>query len=329
MRDVARAICQRHVPRARPSRRSLNCRPGHLRPSMLSRRLLVVLIAVAAAPLGAQTNDTLRVDYPVAKCPSCAEWNAPQRPFRIFGNTYYVGTHGLASILVTSPQGHVLIDGALPASAPQIMANIRALGFRVEDVRLILNSHAHFDHAGGIAALQRASGARVAAMSWSAGVLERGASDAQDPQYGVLNPFPPAHDVRIIHDGDTLRVGPLALVARATPGHTPGGTSWTWRSCAEGRCADILYADSQTAVSADSFLFTNNSTYPAAEADFARGLSTLERLPCDIIITPHPGASSFFERVENGTMIDREACTRFVSTARQGVAARMARERGR
>lgn len=99
-------------------------------------RYVVLALSVASAALGAQTSDTIRVDYPAATCPSCAEWNAPQQPFRIFGNTYYVGTHGLASILVTSPQGHVLIDGALPASAPQIVANVRALGFRIEDVRL-------------------------------------------------------------------------------------------------------------------------------------------------------------------------------------------------
>ena len=294
---------------------------------MKSRYLVLALCGVAGAPSDAQLTDTIRVDYLAANCSSCAEWNSPQQPFRVFGNTYYVGTHGLASILVTSPQGHVLIDGALPASAAQIEANIRALGFRIEDVRLILNSHAHFDHAGGIAALQRASGARVAAMAWSAGVLERGESDRQDPQYGILHPYPPVHDVEIIHDGDTLRVGLLALVAHATPGHTPGGTSWTWPSCQDDRCLDVLYADSQTAVSADDFFFTHNTTYPTAEADFARGLATLEGLPCDILLTPHPGASSLFERVESNRLVDRNACKAFVAAAREGVAARMARER--
>jgi metallo-beta-lactamase class B len=290
---------------------------------------ITALWIAAVCPLGAQTANSVRVDYPTVRCPSCADWSAPQQPFRIFGNTYYVGTHGLSSILVTSQQGHVLIDGALPASAPQILGNIRALGFRVEDVRLILNSHVHFDHAGGIAALQRASGARVAAMAWSAGVMERGESDQEDPQYGILNPFPPARDVQIIHDGDTLRVGTLALVAHATPGHTPGGTSWTWRSCEGSRCLDLLYADSQTAVSADDFLFTHNTRYPTAEADFARGLATLEGLPCDILLTPHPGASSFFERKESNGIVDRSACKAFVAAARDGVAARMARERAK
>jgi metallo-beta-lactamase class B len=290
----------------------------------------LLCLASAAA---AQAPDTIRVDYPASKCASCADWNAPQQPIHIFGNTYYVGPRGLSSILITSPSGHVLIDGALPASAPIIAEHIRSLGFRVEDVKLILNSHAHFDHAGGIAALQRLSGARVAATAWSARTIARGESDPQDPQYGVLNPYPPAHDVEVIHDGQVVRVGSLALTAHATPGHTPGGTSWTWTSCEGNRCLHFLYADSQTPVSADSFFFTRSTTYPTAEADFARGLATLEALPCDILLTPHPGASSFFERIaardagNDSTLVDRGLCKRFVADAKQAVAARMARER--
>ncbi|HXT16363.1 MAG TPA: subclass B3 metallo-beta-lactamase [Gemmatimonadaceae bacterium] len=298
---------------------------------MLSR---AVVAALAAAPLAnvalsAQVLDTIRVDYPPSRCANCAVWNAPQKPFRIFGNTYYVGPQGLASILITSNRGHVLIDGALPMSAPSIIANIKALGFRVEDVKLILNSHAHSDHAGGIAALQAASGARVAASEWSAKTLEQGESDRRDPQFGILNPYPPVHDVRVIHDGETLRVGPLALTAHFTPGHTPGGTSWTWRSCEGAKCVNVLYADSQTAVSADGFYFTLSTAYPDALADFARGLATLERLPCDVLLTPHPGASRLFERVAVGdtAVVNPRLCKEFVADARKGVAERAAKER--
>jgi metallo-beta-lactamase class B len=292
-----------------------------------------VVLACATASLSAQAADTVRVDYPATKCADCAAWNAPRAPFRVFGNTYYVGTAGLSSILITSPQGHVLIDGALPASAPHIEASIRALGFRVEDVKLILNSHAHFDHAGGIAALQRASGARVAATAWSAGVIEHGESNAQDPQFGILNPYPAAHDVQVIHDGETLRVGPIALTAHVTAGHTPGGTSWTWRSCDGARCLDFLYADSQTPVSADGFYFTRSSSYSTGEADFARGLDTLEHLKCDVLLTPHPGASALFQRIaardagSDSSLVDPGLCKRFVTAARKAVAERMTRER--
>src|SRR5258708_5692099 len=125
---------------------------------MLRALCAVVLAGCAGHATPERRFDRVHVvDYSAAECPHCAEWNAPHAPVRVFGNTYWVGTAGLGAILVTSSAGHVLIDGALPASAPQIAASIRALGFRVGDVKLVLNSHAHFDHAGGIAAMQEAS----------------------------------------------------------------------------------------------------------------------------------------------------------------------------
>ena len=152
----------------------------------------------------------------------------------MFGNTYYVGTAGLGAVLVTSAAGHVLLDGALPQSAPRIDASIRKLGFRTEDVRLILNSHAHYDHAGGIAALARQSGATVAASASGARAIETGEPTKDDPQYAFgreANGFPPVEGVRVVADGETLRVGDVAITAHYTPGHTPGATTWTWRSC--------------------------------------------------------------------------------------------------
>lgn len=294
-------------------------------------RHALALVPFATLPLAAQATDTT----PTPGCASCAQWNAPQRPFRIYGNAYYVGTHGLAAVLITSPRGHVLIDGALPESAARIEANVRALGFRMRDVKLILNSHAHFDHAGGIAALQRASGAQVAASGPSAPVLTRGASGANDPQYGILQSFQPVAGVRVIADGDTVRVGPLALVAHLTPGHTPGGTTWTWRSCEGPRCLEMVYADSQTPVSADGFRFTASSTYPTALADFERGFAVLERLRCDVLVTPHPDASGLWERIarrsggDADALIDPGACRRYAATARERLARRVAEERAK
>jgi metallo-beta-lactamase class B len=302
----------------------------------MNRRIaLSVALSVSLAPrlLAAQQRPAASAPD-TQSCSRCAEWNAPQRPFRVFGNTYYVGTHGLGAILVTSPRGHVLIDGGIPQSAPQVLANVRALGFRVGDIRLILNSHAHFDHAGGIAAVQRASGARVAASAASAPVLRRGASGPNDPQYGSLPGFPAVRGpVRVVADGDTVRVGELALTLHATPGHTPGGTTWSWRSCEAGRCLDIVYADSQTPVSADGFFFSRNTTYPGAVADFERGAQLLEHLSCDVLLTPHPEASGLWERLaardagNRDALIDRAACTRLAATARQQLARRLADER--
>ncbi|HYH82399.1 MAG TPA: subclass B3 metallo-beta-lactamase [Longimicrobium sp.] len=288
------------------------------------------LLALANTTAAAQTGDPLTRPYPQADCSNCATWNQPHAPVRLHGNTYYVGTNGLAALLITSPQGHVLIDGGLPNSAPLILANVRALGFNVRDIELILNSHVHFDHAGGIAALQRATGARVAASGPSAPVLERGSSLVGDPQHGTLLDFPRVRNVRRFADGETLRVGPIAVTAHLTPGHTPGGTTWTWRSCDGAGCLDLVYADSQTPISADGFRFTDSPAYPSAVADFERGHGKLETLRCDILITPHPSASSLWERLARGPagLVDREACKRYAAAARQQLARRLETERG-
>jgi len=283
------------------------------------------LLALSHSIAAAQAEDARTRPYSAQDCSSCAEWNAPQAPVKIHGNTYYVGTRGLAAVLITSPEGHVLIDGALPNSAPLILQNIRALGFEPGDIRLILNSHAHFDHAGGIAALQHASGARVAASRPSATVLETGSSEEGDPQHGVLLDYPPVLDVQRFREGDTLRVGPIAVTPHLTAGHTPGGTTWTWRSCDEAGCVDVVFADSQTPISADGFRFSES---PSAVADFERGFATLETLSCDILVTPHPGASSLWERVEGGNLIDPQACKRYAAAGRQALARRLQTERG-
>jgi len=139
--------------------------------------LAKVLLILAAATGSAQAHDD------AVNCDNCGDWNKPVKPFNVYGNTWYVGVKGLSVMLVTSPAGHILLDGGLPQSAPLVAANIKALGFRIEDVKLIVNSHAHWDHAGGIPALQRASGAIVAASPSSALALQNGTNVADDPQY--------------------------------------------------------------------------------------------------------------------------------------------------
>jgi metallo-beta-lactamase class B len=289
------------------------------------RRLLVLGVFLWAVGVRAQAPAK---DSP---CRTCAEWNQPQTPFRIYGDTYYVGPHGLASILIVSPQGDVLIDGALAESAPQIAANVRALGFRIEDVKLIVISHVHFDHAGGVAELQRMSGARVIANPWSAAVLKSGEVAKDDPQFGDIRPIDPVAKVETLYEGETLRVGPIAITAHATPGHTPGGTSWTWKSCEDGTCLDMVYADSVSAASAASFKFTAN---PAALASFEKSFNFLETEPCDILLTPHGEASDFWARVEAhkrgvdpDPMIDPGACKRLAASARVAFRKRIDTER--
>ena len=269
---------------------------------------------------------------PGIDCSRCAEWNAPQPPFRVHGDTYYVGTKGLAAILVVSDGGSVLFDGALPQSAPAIARNIEALGFRVEDVRWIFNSHAHYDHAGGIAALQRASGAQVGASARGAEALRAGDLPKDDAQYAgdASQAFPPVRTVRTVADGETIRVGTLAITAHWTPGHAPGSTSWSWRSCEEDNCVDVVYADSMTAVSADGFRFADDA---ARIAQFRETLAKVAALPCEVLLTPHPEASELLAkaaRVKDGApnpFVEKGACERYAKTAEKRLDTRLAEER--
>lgn len=180
--------------------RTRNYLPNPAR-SIVLAAFLLVLAALTAGQSGA----------PASSCADCPEWNKPQQPFRIYGNTYYVGPRGLSSILLTSRAGLVLIDGALPESVPQIVANIRTLGFRIEDVKFIVNSHVHFDHGGGISELQRLSGAEVAASPWSVEVLTKTGIGKGDPQFGSIPPVALVPRATTLRDGQTLRVGDIKL----------------------------------------------------------------------------------------------------------------------
>ena len=289
---------------------------------MLRTTVVFLLLSAFGAVAQAQTPP----------CAHCAEWNAPQKPFRIYGNTYYVGPHGLSSILITSKAGHVLIDAALPESASQIAAHIRELGFRVEDLKLILNTHVHFDHAGGIAELQRLSGARVVASEWSARVLTKLGVAPDDPQYGVIRPTPLVKNVHTLCDGEAFHVGDISITAHLTPGHTPGGTSWTWQSCEGSRCLNMVYLDSLNAVSADGYKFTK---IPGAIQGFEKSFAFLRAAPCDVLLTPHPDASSFWDRVDGHNkgltpdpIIDARACRALADGAETQLRDRIQREEG-
>jgi metallo-beta-lactamase class B len=257
-------------------------------------------------------------------------WSQPQQPFRIYGNSWYVGTQGLSAILITSPQGHVLIDGTLEGNAAQIEANIRTLGFRLRDVKLILNSHAHSDHAGAIARLAHDSGATVAASAAGAKELRSGGHDPDDPQYGMAPRYPAVAPVKVVADGAAVQVGSIAVTAHYTPGHTPGSTSWTWLSCEKPRGVTLAYVDRLTALGHDGFRYSDD---PARVARFRRSFATVASLPCDILITPHPDASGFMQKVaardreySSAALIDTSACRNYAAAARPRFEARLAKE---
>lgn len=292
-------------------------------------------LVVALAALLVLAQPAAFKSDPPHKCDSCDEWNKPREPFKIFGNTYFVGTDGLSSILIVGDAGLILLDGGLEQSAALIDANIRKLGFRTEDVKLIVNSHGHYDHAGGIAALQRASGATVAASPSGADALRRGENTTDDPQYGfgrAANGFPAVKSVKVIKDSEVLRVGNLAITAVFTPGHTPGSTTWSWQSCEGAKCLNLVYADSISAVSADGFKFTAK---PAVIAAFRRSISRLGELPCDIVVSTHPSATNLDAKIKKRAelkgagpdpFID-QGCKALAATAMKGLETRIAEEK--
>lgn len=264
--------------------------------------------------------------------PLLAQAHSPA-PFRLYANTYYVGTQEASSVLITSNEGHVLIDAGLPESAGAIIAHIAALGFRVEDVKMIMNSHGHAEHAGGLAELQRRSDALVFASPSSALDLAAGEVGPDDPQYHAAAKFPPVSDMRLARDGSHFTLGSLKLTAHATPGHTPGGLSWSWQSCEAGRCLDIVYADSLEPVSRPGFKFSASSEYPNALDDFAHSFALLEKLPCDVLVSALPQASQLWQRLaasaDKGSeaFVDTGACRAYAAAARGALATRLDSEK--
>lgn len=261
-----------------------------------------------------------------------ADWYAPQQPFPVYGNTYYVGTGGISAVLITSPAGHILVDAGGPEAAEQVVAHIRKLGFRVEDIRYIVNSHVHQDHAGAIAELQKLSGATVLASPASVRVLASGQPDPADPQYPNLTPISPVARTRTVRDGETIHLGRLAVTAHFTPGHTRGGTSWAWQAEEGGRTVNVVFADSLYAIAAQGRRFSGNPLYPRAQADVERSIATIEALPCDVLVSAHPEAGGLWERkarqaaLGDAAFIDAGACRNYAAYMRTVLAQTLAAE---
>ncbi|HTA64620.1 MAG TPA: subclass B3 metallo-beta-lactamase [Xanthomonadaceae bacterium] len=298
--------------------------------------MLALFAFAALASAGATTTTTAPDEAPI-HCDDCADWNQPQAPFRIFGNTWYVGVQGLSSVLVVTRDGLILFDGDLPQSAHLIAENIRTLGFDIHSVRWILNSHAHSDHTGGIAALQRMSGAKVGASMRGAQALRAGDVPADDPLAAdePATRFPPVAHVQAFRDGDTIALGGVTITAHATPGHTPGGTTWTWRSCEGARCADIVYADSLNAISAAGFRYSDSSRSPTTADILRHSIATVRALPCDILISVHPGVSDVLDKAaanardpSKNAFLDPGSCRAYADYYEQSLDARLLKERG-
>lgn len=298
---------------------------------MSAKAALTAIIAsavVSCAPLPAPVE--AQKFQPEALASACAGrdgWGDAAPPARIFGNVHYVGTCGITVLLITSPKGHMLIDSGIAEAAPQVLANIRKLGFDPRDVRWLLASHEHHDHVGGFAALKAATGAKVAALAPAAAVLESGRADPADPQNGLLEDVKPVRVDRVLADGEVLAVGPLRLTAHATPAHVAGSTSWTWQSCEDGRCIAVAYADSVSTPAADGYRF---SDHPDRIASIRQALPKIAALPCDLLITPHPAASNLFPRLAGkAPLVAPDACRTYADKAGRAFDARLAQEASR
>lgn len=239
-------------------------------------------------------------------CKSWDEWDKHAPPFRIYRDTYYVGTCGIAAILITDNEGHVLIDSGTEAGADVVMANVAALGFDLQDVRYLLYSHEHFDHVGGMAKLQRATGALVVASKAAEPVLTSGEDSLADPQHGMHEPFEGVAVGRIMATGDVLQLGGTTIRAIETPGHSPGAMSWHWQECRE-RCENIVYADSLSPISRDDYRFGDHPEYVAA---YRAGLVAFGREDCTVLLTPHPSHSRMIRRMQAGALIENAPGTR-------------------
>jgi len=289
--------------------------------------VLLTACSTAAAPPPAPLADAATGQKVwAAACADNDEWDKPGPPFRIYGNTYYVGTCGITALLIADRDGHTVIDSGTDEGAKVVLANIRALGFDPKDVKTLLMSHEHFDHVGGMARLQAATGATIVATAAAEEVLRTGVTSPDDPQAKSGHPaFTPVTGKIIpIESVDGVLLETWRFRPISTPGHTLGAMSWWWQECEHGVCKTLLYADSLNPISADGYRF---SDHPELIAAFRKGVAEVADAPCDIILAPHPGAVALRARLlGDKPLTDPQGCRAFAATASGRIGKRLADE---
>jgi metallo-beta-lactamase class B len=252
---------------------------------MLARLILFGSVLALAGGLVAPTNPALAKPASGNAAPGSPDWSQPFPPHRMIGNMYYVGSRGLASYLITTPAGHILINSNLKTSVPLIRASIEKLGFHFEDVKILLISHAHFDHDAGSAEIKKLTGAKYLVMDGDVGVVESGGKS--DFQYGddAALRYPATKVDRVLHDGDQVTLGDTALIAHKTAGHTRGCTTWSLKVREAGRSYRVVIVGSPNVN--PGYKLVNNLPYPEIADDYARGFGVLKSLPCDVFLGAH------------------------------------------
>jgi len=262
---------------------------------------------------------------------NASDWSEPFPPFQIAGNLYYVGSKGVASSLIATPQGNMLINSDLEANVPTIRASIEKLGFRFKDTKILRISHAHWDHDAGSAKIKELTGASYMVMDADVPVVESGGKT--DFQYGNRGEFryPAAKVDRVLHDGDEVSLGGTVLVAHLTPGHTKGCTTWTMRVTEGGKTSDVVIVGSPNVN--PGYKLVNNRAYPQIAADYEHMFRVLESLPCEIFLGAHGGYFGMEEkyaRMKNGGVnpfIDPDGYKKFVADKEQEFRTELAKQR--
>ena len=229
---------------------------------------MLAALILLSAPLHAQLSETER------------KWNEPVDPFQISGNTYYIGARDIAAYLIVTPAGHIVIDSGFEETVPQILQNIGRVGYRAEDVKILLNTQAHFDHIAGMAQLKRLTGARLIMSRADAELAARGGRG--DFGFGDRYPYPPVRADRIIRDGNEVTLGGVSLTAHVTPGHTKGCTTWSWETAPGGPDAVVLCS-----VSVPGYNLVNNTEYPGIVDDYRSSIQRLRAMSPDIFLASH------------------------------------------
>lgn len=260
-----------------------------------------------------------------------SDWTEPFPPHKVIDNIYYVGSRGLASYLITTPQGNILINSSLEQSVPLIQASIEKLGFRFSDVKILLISHAHWDHCAGSAKIKQLTGAKYMVMD--ADVQEIEAGGKGNFQYDTPASRYPATKVdRVLHDGDKVELGGTTLVARLTPGHTKGCTTWTMKAHDGGKTLDVVIVGSPNVN--PGYKLVNNSLYPQIATDYERTFRVLKSLPCDLFLGAHGnyyGLDEKFPRMKPGAanpFIDPTGYKSYVAEREQAFRTELTKQSG-
>jgi metallo-beta-lactamase class B len=266
-----------------------------------------------------------------ARAQEAPDWTNPFPPFHIIANIYYVGSQGLASYLITTPQGNILINSNLEKSVPMIRDSIEKLGFHFSDTKILLISHAHWDHCAGSAAIKELTGAKYMVMDADVPEIEAGGKG--NFQYGDSpgSRYQPAKVDRVLHDGDEVRLGGTALVAHLTPGHTKGTTTWTMKVADGGRTYNVVIVGSPNVN--EGYVLVNNKLYPQIAEDYERMFRVLKSLPCDVFLGAHGsyyGMEAKYARMKEGGLnpfIDPDGYKSYIAEREQTFLAELAKQK--